>query len=171
MVLTDILLIIAIITGPIISVQLTRWIDNKKEEKKRKINVFKTLMVTRNYNVTWSHVEALNRIDLEFNTSNKKEVKVIEAWDEYLKHLHNTTMEITAWGDRRTILLSNLLYYMANVLNYDYDRIRIRNSSYLPKKHFYTENDQLELRLRMLELLENKRSISVNIDNNKNTDS
>jgi len=41
-------------------------------------------MATRAYSVSWTHVEALNRIDLEFDKNHKKEKEVIKAGKEYL---------------------------------------------------------------------------------------
>lgn len=76
------LMIIAVLVGPIIAVQLTRYRDNLKE---RKLAIFKVLMATRAYNVSWTHVEALNRIDLEFDHNNRKEKAVIAAWKEYIE--------------------------------------------------------------------------------------
>lgn len=79
MTIADWLMIAAVLLGPIIAVQLTRYLDNKKEERERKLQVFKTLMATRAYTVSWDHVVALNRIDLEFDKDDKKEKAVIEA--------------------------------------------------------------------------------------------
>ena len=63
MTIADWLMIAAVLLGPIIAVQLTRHLDNKKEERERKLEVFKTLMATRAYTVSWDHVVALNRIE------------------------------------------------------------------------------------------------------------
>ena len=79
MTIADWLMISAVFLGPIVAVRLTRYLDNQREIRDRKINVFKTLMATRAYTVSWAHVEALNRIDLEFDKDHKKEREVIEA--------------------------------------------------------------------------------------------
>lgn len=44
-------------------------------------------MATRTYGLSWAHVEALNRIDLEFVKSHKTEKAVVEAWRAYHDHL------------------------------------------------------------------------------------
>ena len=69
MTIADWLMISAVLSGPIIAVQLTRFLDAAKEERERKLQVFKTLMATRAYTVSWDHVVALNRIDLELKSS------------------------------------------------------------------------------------------------------
>ena len=81
---SDWLMILAVFLGPIIAVRLTRYLDDKKEVRERKIKIFKTLMATRAYTISWEHVTALNQIDLEFDKANKKEKAVIDAWKEYL---------------------------------------------------------------------------------------
>jgi hypothetical protein len=65
--LNDILTIIALILGPILTVQVQKFIDRAKEGKNRRLWVFKTLMATRHATLSIDHVAALNRIDLEFD--------------------------------------------------------------------------------------------------------
>ena len=71
---TDLIMIAAVFLGPIVAVRLTRYLDNRKEIKERKLEIFKSLMATRSYIVSWLHVEALNRIDLEFDRNQEREV-------------------------------------------------------------------------------------------------
>ena len=61
----EILTIAALLLGPLIAVQLTRRLDDKKEVRERKLSIFKTLMGTRAYTTSLDHVGALNRIDLD----------------------------------------------------------------------------------------------------------
>ena len=72
MTVTDLIMIAAVFLGPIVAVRLTRYLDNRKEIKERKLEIFKSLMATRSYIVSWLHVEALNRIDLEFDRNQDK---------------------------------------------------------------------------------------------------
>lgn len=109
----------AILLDPIIAVQLARYLDNQKEERERKLQVFKALMATRAYTVSWDHVVALNRIDLEFDKDNKKEKAVIEAWKTYLDLLGDKNMLPEQWAVKRIDLLVELLHKMAQVLDYD----------------------------------------------------
>ena len=88
MTIADWLMIAAVFLGPIVAVRLTRYLDNQKEIKERKLEIFKSLMATRAYTVSWLHVEALNRIDLEFDANRDREV--VEAWKEYLDLLNDT---------------------------------------------------------------------------------
>lgn len=109
MTISDWLMIIAVFLGPIIAIQLTRFLDNKKEERERKLGIFKTLMATRAYAASWEHVGALNRIDLEFKNNNQKEKTVIDAWKAYHDLLGNKEMLSEQWNIKRIELLVELL--------------------------------------------------------------
>ncbi len=165
MAIADWLMISVVLLGPIIAVQLTRYLDNKKEERERKLQVFKTLMATRAYTVSWDHVVALNRIDLEFDKDNKKEKAVIEAWKAYLDLLRDKTMTPEQWAVRRVDLLVELLHKMAQVLDYDFDKTHIKNSSYSPVAHGNIEDEQKALREGLIQVLKGERPIPMVVVN------
>ncbi len=165
MTIADWLTILAILIGPIVAVQLTRYLDNKKEVRERKLTVFKTLMATRSYNLSWDHVVALNRIDLEFDKKNTKEKAVIDAWKAYLDLLGNKNLSTEQWAMKRVDLLIELLHTMATVLDYDFDKTHIKNSSYAPVAHETIEEEQRLLRVNMLEVLAGQRSIPITVGN------
>ena len=93
MTLTEALLITATALSPLIAVQVTRYLDDRKEVRGRKLKVFKTLMATRAYSLSAAHVEALNTIDLEFSPKRRAEKATLDVWQQYLDHLANTGME------------------------------------------------------------------------------
>ncbi len=165
MTIADWLMIAAVLLGPIIAVQLTRHLDNKKEERERKLQVFKTLMATRSYAVSWDHVGALNRIDLEFDKDDKKEKAVIEAWKAYLDLLRDGSISSEQWNIKRIDLFVELLHKMAQVLDYDFDKTHIKNSSYSPEAHGNIEEEQKALRTGLIEVLAGKRSIPMTVVN------
>jgi hypothetical protein len=165
MTIADWLMILAVLLGPIIAVQLTRYLDNIKEVRERKLNIFKTLMATRAYTISWDHVMTLNRIDLEFNKKNKKEKAVIEAWKAYLDLLGDKNITGEQWIVKRIDLLVELLHKMALVLDYDFDKTHIKNSSYSPVAHGNIENEQTAIRKELIELLEGKRHLPMYITN------
>lgn len=171
MTISDWLMILAVFSGPIVAVRLTRNLDNKKEIRGRKLDIFKTLMATRAYAVSWDHVQALNRIDLEFDKNNKKEKEVIEAWKGYLDLLGDQDLPREQWGTRRVDLLVELLHKMANVLEYDFDKTHIKNSSYSPLAHGDLETEQIALRKGLIEVLDGKRVIPMYVTNLPNNQS
>jgi hypothetical protein len=166
MTIADWLMISSVLSGPIIAVQLTRFLDDRREIRNRKLQIFKTLMATRAYTVSWSHVEALNRIDLEFDKQEKKELAVIEAWKAYLDLLNNNDkISPDQWGVKRIDLFVDLLHKMAIVLDYTFDKTHIKNSSYAPIAHANMEGQQETIRKEAIELLEGKRSLSIRMAN------
>lgn len=165
MTIADWLMILAVLTGPIIAVRLTRYLDNKKEIRERKLNIFKVLMTTRSYPLSWEHVMTLNKIDLEFDKKNKKEKAVIEAWKEYLDLLGDKNIPPDQWSTKRIELLVELLHKMAQVLDYDFDKTHIKNSSYSPMVHSEIEEQQKAQREGLIEILEGKRVLSMQITN------
>ena len=56
----------AVIIGPILAVQVQKIIESITERKRRKLQLFHTLMETRATRLSGAHVSTLNMIDLEF---------------------------------------------------------------------------------------------------------
>jgi hypothetical protein len=158
-------MILAVFAGPIVAVRLTRYLDNKKEVRERKLMVFKTLMATRAIPLSPSHVEALNKIDLEFNPKVKKEKEVIEAWKAYLDLLATTNIPQDQWIIRRVDLLVDLLHKMAQVLDYGFDKTTIKNSSYYPRVYGEVEEIQTAVRGWVKQLIEQKSAIPMYVTN------
>ena len=165
---TDILMILATALSPLIAVQVTRRLDDRNEERGRKLRVFKTLMSTRAYNLSPAHVEALNSIDLEFSQKKKEEKLVVEHWQQYLDHLGNQQMDPAAWNIRRVDLLVELLYSMGSALGYDFSKTQIKNGTYAPTAHGQIEDEQSRIRSLVLDLLNGKRDLPMRVTNVKN---
>ena len=163
--LTDILMITATALSPLIAVQVTRYLDDRNEERGRKLQVFKTLMATRAYNLSLAHVEALNRIDLEFSSGRRGEKEVLDVWQQYLDHLGSKSLEGQAWNIRRVELLVDLLQAMGKSLGYDFNKTQIKNATYSPTAHGQMENEQEQLRQLTIQLLEGKRPLSMYVTN------
>ena len=141
--LYEILTIIAIVLGPILAVQAEKLLQRRREDKSRRLNIFKTLMATRGSSLSFAHVEALNRIDLEFS-DDKKYQKVIAAWKEYFDNLGQkaqTDEQLTVWVARNEELLANLLYEMGQSLGYKFDKVLIKRNMYSPAGHERVERD------------------------------
>jgi len=163
--ISDWVMILAVFLGPIVAVQLTKHLDVKKEKRQRKLDIFKTLMATRSYSTSWDHVMTLNRIDLEFERSNSKEKSVIDSWKEYLDLLGDKSITGEQWGAKRIELLVELLYKMALVLDYDFDKTHIKNSAYSPVVHGNIDTQQAKIREGIIDILEGKRNIPMHVTN------
>lgn len=158
-------MICATTLSPLIAVQVTRYLDDRNEEKGRKRHVFKTLMATRAYNISHRHVEALNSIDLEFSSKKTLEKNVLDVWQQYLDHLGHTNMESEAWNIKRVDLLVDLLHAMGKAVGYDFNKTQIKNGTYSPTAHGRIEGEQERIRAMLLELLDGKRVLPMHVTN------
>lgn len=165
MTIADWLMITAVLSGPIIAVRLTRYLDNIKEVRERKLNIFKTLMATRSYLTSYDHVLTLNKIDLEFDKTIRKEKDVIDAWKAYLDLLCDKSIAPDQWSVKRLDLFVELLHKMALVLDYDFDKTHIKNSSYAPIVHGDIEDEQRALRKGLIQILEGNKGLPMKITN------
>lgn len=161
----DCLMIVAVLLSPLIAVQVTRYLDDKKEVRERQLWIFKTLMASRASSMSPHHVEALNRIDLEFKAQSKKDRDVIEAWKAYLDLLGNDQMPADQWNLRRVDLLVELLHKMACVLDYSFDKTTIKNSSYYPRGFGALEEEQGSIRRGVKEILDGNRPLQMYVTN------
>ena len=161
--ISEVWMIIATIVSPIIAVQVTRYLDEKKEKRGRKLDVFKTLMATRANTVSVTHVEALNRIDLEFAEGGQHEKNVVRRWREYLDLLSNKSIPVEQWSIKRLDLLVDLLFEMGVALGYDFDKVQIKNGTYAPVAHSKIEEESQLIRENLIKILEGSKSINVNV--------
>ena len=162
---TEWLMILSTLLGPIVAVQITRYLDDKNEERGRKLKIFKTLMATRAYNLSSAHVEALNSIDLEFSSKYKNEKLVLDCWQEYLDHLgsNQINIDVASWDQRRVDLLVELLYAMGKNFGYEFNKTQVKNATYSPTAHGQYEVEQAKLRTNLLEVLEGKRDLRMRV--------
>lgn len=161
--ISDWLIIIVTFLGPIISIQLARWLDNKKEKRDRKFQIFNTLMATRAYALSYEHVGALNRIDVEF--TDKNDDNVINSWKAYHDHLSTEIRVQELWNEKCQSLFNDLLYNISKNLGYKFDKTYLKNMAYSPIQHGTVENEQDKLRKALVSVLEEGKSIPISITN------
>ncbi|WP_316828588.1 DUF6680 family protein [Pedobacter miscanthi] len=162
--------ILAVISSPIIAIQVDKILDTRRSSKNRKIEIFKTLMATRGSSLSFEHVGALNRIDLEFSGNRYK--KVIDAWKEYFDLLSQqvTPENLAAWSEKTGDYLTTLLYEMALSLNYqNFDRVTIKRNVYAPSGHKQDEAQNKLIKDLLVKVLSGQGSLSMEIDNDDET--
>jgi len=162
--------IFATLIGPIIAVQLQKYLERRNESQNQKNWIFSTLMATRGSRLAPDHVRALNMIDLAFNggrSSRRKatETDVLDTWRDYLDHLNTVITEANAerWFEKQRELLVLMLSAMATDLNLRYDRVLLRNGSYLPKGHTDLELDLQKLRHHAIQVLSGQQPLNMNV--------
>ncbi|HEY4289459.1 MAG TPA: DUF6680 family protein [Puia sp.] len=165
--LSDVLTIIALFVGPIAAVQVQKFIETTRETKTSKLWIFKTLMATRGAILSPNHVEALNRIDLEFTGKKVKYKRVINAWKEYfdvLQERTETQEQAAVWASKRLDMLANLLYEMGCSLGYKFDKVLIKRNVYSPKAHGLLEDENQIIRSGLIDLLTGKTNLPINVE-------
>ncbi|QJT19295.1 hypothetical protein E5E96_19750 [Aeromonas sp. 1805] len=153
----DVIMTIAVILGPIFAVQAQKIIEALKEKKNRRMSLFQTLMSTRAERLNRDHVKALNMIDIEFygrtlpfirtRYQSSHEQAVTHAWKIYNSHLNQKDdyESIDLWAKKSDELFTNLLYAIAQCLDYDYDKVQLQRDCYRPIAHGNLENTQLAI--------------------------
>src|SRR3989338_11455892 len=164
----EILTIIAIIVGPILAIQVQKFLESKREEKKRRLRVFKTLMVTRSAVLSPLHVEALNSIDIEFNSTAEEDKYVRNAWKAYLDELVHYPKDgqdddKKRWAEKIDTLLVELLSVMSKAVGYDFDKTYIKRTAYTPIKYSDIEFEQDFIRRSLVKIFLGVSSIPIKI--------
>ncbi|MDE2985534.1 MAG: hypothetical protein OXU69_12580 [Gemmatimonadota bacterium] len=159
--LTDALMVAAVLLAPLIAIQISVFLENRRETRQRRLNLFRTLMMTRAARLVPDHVNALNMIDIEFSGSDSKSKEVRAAWKAYLDILNSTDLSGEVWNEKALDLFVDLLHHLAAHVGYDFDRTHLRRNAYFPRGFGETEMDQLAIRTGVRELLEGKRALPV----------
>ncbi|MCG9761915.1 hypothetical protein L1D50_22975 [Pseudoalteromonas sp. Isolate6] len=167
----DIVMITAVIAGPILAVQAQKYLESLKENRARKLKIFHTLMSTRATRVAPEHVAALNMIDIEFygkkkfgkRSQSEGEKKITNAWKVYNDHLNTkkNDEQLDAWIDKGDDLFTALLYAMSQHLGYEFDEVQLKRDCYRPRAHGNIENEQHKLREGLVAVLEGRKSIPM----------
>ena len=175
---SDCMMIIAVILGPVIAVQLQKFIERWREVNGRKLAIFKALMATRATPVSLDHVQALNMIDLEFYGTKSNDKAVTEAWKNYLDHLNNGPKDfdspsfntrIDAWSSKNSDYLADLLYAMAQDLGYKFDKVQLKRGAYYPQGHVDIEQEQTMLRRGIAEIVLGKKALPISVIQSRET--
>lgn len=159
----DLLMLIAVLLGPILAVQAQRLVDKLRETRNRKLYIFKTLMATRAANLSAEHVQALNMIDVEFPERGRWK-QTVHAWRGYFDQLNVATgsPEDTArWEERRVDLMTDLLYAMGKALGYEFDKVKYKRGIYAPQGHVRIEEENHQMRTGLIALLQGRSSLQV----------
>lgn len=161
MTISDVVIIVAVLAGPLLAVQVQKWLEARREARYRRLALFRTLMTSRANRVSIAHVEALNTIDLEFGTSAPGDKPVRDAWRVYHDHLNTRADDVGRWNDKNNELFIELLHAMARSLGYDFDKVLLKRGLYSPQAH----GDELlyiqAVRKALLEVLDGKRPIPI----------
>src|ERR1700730_5892479 len=163
-------MILAVLFSPFLAIYAQKRIDQAHERHGAKLAIFKDLMGSRRAPLSLVHVQALNRIDLEFTGTNHVEAEVRKIWREYLDHLSSLPSEpieraqrLQSWIDKGQDYLADLLVAMGQCLGYSFDRVHIKKGIYSPQGHEKEFAENQAFRAWLIELLQGKRALPTMI--------
>lgn len=173
---SDWMMVLATLLGPILAVQAQKWVERARERQGRKDFIFQTLMATRAARLSAEHVRALNMIELTFygtkflgrHRQSATDRAVIIAWREYLDHFNNLPPNpsndmMSRWVDSGVEMFVTLLEKMAISLNYEFDRVQLKKGAYAPMAHGQLEQDHDEIRQGIKDLLAGRFPLKVEL--------
>jgi hypothetical protein len=164
-----VLTIIAIALSPLIALKIQEKLQEHRESRKKKFDIFKTLMATRGDKLSLDHVKALNMIDIEFY--NEQEIK--NEWNVYRDQL-NTNPGSQGWNEWNTKIeeyFANLLYAMSKFFDYNFDKVIIKKGAYSPQAHGSYQNEMSQIRAMAIDVLQGKKPVHISLfpgENNTN---
>ena len=158
-------IVIATLLAPLFAVQVSQYLERKRQRRNEKLRVFTLLMATRAATLDPRHVESLNLIDVVFHSNATSEVEIRRLWKQYLDHLSDKNYPRDTWGVRRVELLVELLHAMAKHLGFDFDKTHIKNQAYYPEGYGSLEDDQTVIRKALAETLAGKRPFPIWVAN------
>ncbi|MBN8872658.1 MAG: hypothetical protein J0H67_07475 [Rhodospirillales bacterium] len=152
---SDTCLVGATLLGPVLAIQAQKFIERATERTRRRREIFVVLMATRATRVAPEHVQALNRIDIEFSGrrffgfewQQVGERAVSDAWREHLARLSErvpakfegkaeaTAAWVEDWDRRCSESFVDLLYSLSKCLRFHFDRAQLVRGVYWPKAH------------------------------------
>jgi hypothetical protein len=155
--------VIATLTGPVLAVLITRFIDARRDRKTRQTDLFRILMRSRRSNLSPEYVAALNTVEVEFAG-----VKAVEnAQRELLSHLNsNAQAQPMEWMDRVRRLQTRSLYAIATYLGYEMEQLDVLEGGYVPTLWGTNEVHQQEITQALRELLAGTRTLKVEVAQN-----
>ncbi|HVY20412.1 MAG TPA: DUF6680 family protein [Bauldia sp.] len=152
--------VIAILLGPIIAVRMTRKQDAAREDRQRKLDLYRTMMHTRSSRLSVDHVRALNTIPVEFN----EVPAVMTAFRSYMNLLGAPMPAVDQqerFFEQRNDHFLDLIYQMGLFLGYQFDRRELERLAYVPQGFINDEERNHRAQAVLLEILEGRRPLPV----------
>jgi hypothetical protein len=114
-------------------------------------------MRTRKNALQPDHVNALNLVEIEFHNAEP----VLAAYRNLMRHINSGGVADEQWVNKHRSFLTKLLSAMATNLGYKIEQLDVFEGGYYPSGWGAESEQQLAMRLGLLELLSGKRSLPV----------
>ena len=155
---SDLTLATCTLLGPVLAVQAQKWVERFREKRTRRLVTFRTLMTTRATVLNPAHVEALNSVPIDFY----KNRPVMDAWEEYLRHLSAREIPVEVWGPKRIELLGTLLMKIAECVGYHFNMAQM-HTLYFPTAHETADQEWEAIRKGAAALFKGEATLPLSI--------
>lgn len=179
--LLDFLTLVAIFGGPVIAVILTRWIDERRATRHRRMDVFRTLMRTRRSPLHPDHVGALNLVEIEFFGNDKIINPLKKLMQHFADNHHRIPDELVKddmpndeksrrnqkfdlrLNEERNELRTILLHAIAKNLGFNIEQLEIFRGGYTPQGWDNVEFEQSIIRQYFVDLYLGRKTIPIEV--------
>lgn len=159
---SDIAIIIATLSGPVLAVQAQKWLEKVRAINDRRHLIFRMLMATRATRLSPQHVEALNAVPVEYYGTGRKLKGVVDAWHTYIDLLDNKNgLEGQVLALARQNAFFDMLHNMSSFLGYSFNRSQLEKDVYYPEGHKIIEDDQEVIRRGFAQLFKGEISLPM----------
>ncbi|WP_146140171.1 DUF6680 family protein [Alsobacter soli] len=143
--LSDAAIVLATLIGPVVAVQVQKYVERRSEARSRQMRVFEDLMATRASRLAPKHVDALNAIPITFYGSKPKLVAIRNEWNDLLAHFgdkEKQALNRDAWQGEQIPKLVSLLFSISEYLGFNFSKADIERGIYAPQGHALVEEEQ-----------------------------
>jgi hypothetical protein len=175
--ISDWLIILATVSGPILAVQAQKFIERASERHRQRLDIFYKLMMFRATPLAPERIQALNMIDLEFRPKwlgwyqPKKDKAVTTAWQNLLDALNQGgsvkpndpaaqhAINQQRYEDRTV----ELLVALSAALGFNFSEVQLKRSNYYPIGQGLREEAQLSILDNLKKLLAGDTALKMNV--------
>lgn len=161
--ISDVAIVFATVLGPILAVQIQKFLERRRAAEERRLVIFRTLMATRASSLSPEHVAALNAIPIEFYGDKPEFAEIRGIWKQYIEHLYKKAVNPEVWGEKRQDLFNDLLFAIAKSLNYSFDKAALSREIYSPIAHAEIEREQEVIRKGIVKILSGEAALPLDI--------
>ena len=158
----EIVMAVAVVTGPIAAVLIARDLEKRRVQRERRMDIFRTLMQTRTGSARLSpdHVAALNLVEVEF----RNDSGVRDAWKKYFEILcqlsQNPNVDLMPSMEKS---LAKLLQVMSRILGYEIEGLEILEGGYTPQDWATIDHECRYIRKYVIALAKGQVAVPVKV--------
>ena len=166
MITSQVITIAAIFLGPISAVLVTLWIDARRQDKGKRVEILRRLITTRRFPADPTFVSAINLIPVEFNRNRI----VLDAYNEFIEA---TNARLDGTNDdsiikRSQTKLTRLIYSISEDVGFKLRETDIETSAYasdgwILRDKLNTDAQQAIRDLAMTAALHTKHSLGAEL--------